>query len=58
MVLQSAQQMKKSTHGSRSRSSEYRGVTFYRRIEQYESRIWLTINDLVITFLLSFISPF
>ncbi|RYQ79119.1 hypothetical protein Ahy_Scaffold7g108328 isoform A [Arachis hypogaea] len=32
MVLQKAQQVKKSRHGPRSRSSEYHGVTFYRRI--------------------------
>ncbi|KAJ8760282.1 hypothetical protein K2173_011694 [Erythroxylum novogranatense] len=34
------QQMKKSRRGPRSKSSEYRGVTFYRRTGRWESHIW------------------
>ncbi|XP_031485921.1 APETALA2-like protein 3 isoform X1 [Nymphaea colorata] len=37
-VLQ--QQVKKSRRGPRSRSSQYRGVTFYRRTGRWESHIW------------------
>ncbi|KAH6556860.1 hypothetical protein KP509_1Z150100 [Ceratopteris richardii] len=32
--------VKKSRRGPRSRSSEYRGVTFYRRTGRWESHIW------------------
>lgn len=32
---------KKSRRGPRSRSSQYRGVTFYRRTGRWESHIWL-----------------
>ncbi|PON44406.1 AP2/ERF transcription factor [Parasponia andersonii] len=39
-VLQQKQQMKKSRRGPRSRSSQYRGVTFYRRTGRWESHIW------------------
>lgn len=35
---------KKSRRGPRSRSSQYRGVTFYRRTGRWESHIWLAIN--------------
>ncbi|CAA6654815.1 unnamed protein product [Spirodela intermedia] len=35
-----AQQVKKSRRGPRSRSSQYRGVTFYRRTGRWESHIW------------------
>lgn len=35
------QQAKKSRRGPRSRSSQYRGVTFYRRTGRWESHIWL-----------------
>ncbi|KAL5556959.1 hypothetical protein UlMin_039195 [Ulmus minor] len=35
-----AQPMKKSRRGPRSRSSQYRGVTFYRRTGRWESHIW------------------
>ncbi|XP_077216632.1 ethylene-responsive transcription factor RAP2-7-like isoform X2 [Tasmannia lanceolata] len=38
-VLQQ-QQVKKSRRGPRSRSSQYRGVTFYRRTGRWESHIW------------------
>nr|XP_043613071.1 ethylene-responsive transcription factor RAP2-7-like isoform X2 [Erigeron canadensis] len=33
-------QQKKSRRGPRSRSSQYRGVTFYRRTGRWESHIW------------------
>ncbi|KAL9143636.1 hypothetical protein ABFS82_14G247500 [Erythranthe guttata] len=33
-------QAKKSRRGPRSRSSQYRGVTFYRRTGRWESHIW------------------
>ncbi|XP_031109928.1 AP2-like ethylene-responsive transcription factor TOE3 isoform X3 [Ipomoea triloba] len=36
----SQQPMKKSRRGPRSRSSQYRGVTFYRRTGRWESHIW------------------
>eukprot|EP01018_Ginkgo_biloba_P035452 Gb_33988 [translate_table: standard] len=36
----SGQPVKKSRRGPRSRSSEYRGVTFYRRTGRWESHIW------------------
>ena len=34
------QRSKKSRRGPRSRSSQYRGVTFYRRTGRWESHIW------------------
>ncbi|KAE8721879.1 Ethylene-responsive transcription factor RAP2-7 [Hibiscus syriacus] len=34
------QQVKKSRRGPRSRSSQYRGVTLYRRTGRWESHIW------------------
>ncbi|ESQ44961.1 hypothetical protein EUTSA_v10010513mg [Eutrema salsugineum] len=34
------QMVKKSRRGPRSRSSQYRGVTFYRRTGRWESHIW------------------
>ncbi|KAL2933790.1 Floral homeotic protein APETALA 2 [Bienertia sinuspersici] len=37
---QKSQQVKKSRRGPRSRSSQYRGVTFYRRTGRWESHIW------------------
>jgi AP2-like factor, euAP2 lineage len=36
-------QVKKSRRGPRSRSSQYRGVTFYRRTGRWESHIWLVL---------------
>ncbi|XP_042415789.1 APETALA2-like protein 2 isoform X3 [Zingiber officinale] len=40
-LLQRQQQLaKKSRRGPRSRSSQYRGVTFYRRTGRWESHIW------------------
>ncbi|MQM16342.1 hypothetical protein Taro_049298 [Colocasia esculenta] len=41
-LLQQQQQqpVKKSRRGPRSRSSQYRGVTFYRRTGRWESHIW------------------
>ncbi|KAL6521626.1 AP-2 complex subunit beta [Orobanche gracilis] len=35
------QPLKKSRRGPRSRSSQYRGVTFYRRTGRWESHIWI-----------------
>lgn len=35
-----AQPLRKSRRGPRSRSSQYRGVTFYRRTGRWESHIW------------------
>lgn len=40
---QQPQPPKKSRRGPRSRSSQYRGVTFYRRTGRWESHIWLVI---------------
>lgn len=37
------QQVRKSRRGPRSRSSQYRGVTFYRRTGRWESHIWSVI---------------
>ncbi|KAJ8484668.1 hypothetical protein OPV22_017153 [Ensete ventricosum] len=37
---QQQKQVKKSRRGPRSRSSQYRGVTFYRRTGRWESHIW------------------
>lgn len=36
--------VKKSRRGPRSRSSQYRGVTFYRRTGRWESHIWLVFG--------------
>lgn len=41
---QQQQQVKKSRRGPRSRSSQYRGVTFYRRTGRWESHIWLVME--------------
>eukprot|EP00249_Psilotum_nudum_P004698 c18201_g1_i1 orf=199-1089(+) len=38
--LEFAHPVKKSRRGPRSRSSQYRGVTFYRRTGRWESHIW------------------
>ena len=38
------QQVKKSRRGPRSKSSQYRGVTFYRRTGRWESHIWLVFT--------------
>ncbi|RRT34986.1 hypothetical protein B296_00047414 [Ensete ventricosum] len=38
------QPVKKSRRGPRSRSSQYRGVTFYRRTGRWESHIWLAFS--------------
>lgn len=42
VVPQPSQAVKKSRRGPRSRSSQYRGVTFYRRTGRWESHIWYT----------------
>jgi AP2-like factor (euAP2 lineage) len=39
-IVQPQQHAKKSRRGPRSRSSQYRGVTFYRRTGRWESHIW------------------
>lgn len=39
-IVQQNQVAKKSRRGPRSRSSQYRGVTFYRRTGRWESHIW------------------
>lgn len=41
---------KKSRRGPRSRSSQYRGVTFYRRTGRWESHIWF-VSQLIRNFL-------
>lgn len=46
----SAQPLKKSRRGPRSRSSQYRGVTFYRRTGRWESHIWYTYIHIYIYF--------
>lgn len=40
-LLEEPQVAKKSRRGPRSRSSQFRGVTFYRRTGRWESHIWL-----------------
>ncbi|KAI3801431.1 hypothetical protein L1987_29536 [Smallanthus sonchifolius] len=40
LTVQQNQIGKKSRRGPRSRSSQYRGVTFYRRTGRWESHIW------------------
>ncbi|MCO5561180.1 hypothetical protein L7F22_014801, partial [Adiantum nelumboides] len=39
-IVTGVQPVKKSRRGPRSRSSQYRGVTFYRRTGRWESHIW------------------
>lgn len=39
-LIPQPQPMKKSRRGPRSKSSQYRGVTFYRRTGRWESHIW------------------
>ncbi|XP_073288923.1 floral homeotic protein APETALA 2 isoform X2 [Primulina huaijiensis] len=39
-AAEAAQPLRKSRRGPRSRSSQYRGVTFYRRTGRWESHIW------------------
>lgn len=41
-------QVKKSRRGPRSRSSQYRGVTFYRRTGRWESHIWFVIHTYMV----------
>ncbi|XP_042475165.1 ethylene-responsive transcription factor RAP2-7-like isoform X2 [Macadamia integrifolia] len=40
VITTQQQRVKKSRRGPRSRSSQYRGVTFYRRTGRWESHIW------------------
>lgn len=42
LLHQPQQLLKKSRRGPRSRSSQYRGVTFYRRTGRWESHIWFS----------------
>lgn len=46
--VQQQPQVKKSRRGPRSRSSQYRGVTFYRRTGRWESHIWFVQFSLFI----------
>ncbi|XP_060174464.1 ethylene-responsive transcription factor RAP2-7-like isoform X2 [Lycium barbarum] len=39
-LVQQPERVKKSRRGPRPRSSQYRGVTFYRRTGRWESHIW------------------
>lgn len=52
---QQKQPAKKSRRGPRSRSSQYRGVTFYRRTGRWESHIWFVIS-IVIPYLASLVN--
>ena len=49
-VLPPPQQAKKSRRGPRSRSSQYRGVTFYRRTGRWESHIWYELRCIALSF--------
>lgn len=46
LMPQLRQQVKKRRRGPRSRSSQYRGITFYRRTGRWESHIWFVNTDL------------
>lgn len=46
-----SQPLKKSRRGPRSRSSQYRGVTFYRRTGRWESHIWSAIYSFLFLFI-------
>lgn len=48
LPAQQQPQVKKSRRGPRSRSSQYRGVTFYRRTGRWESHIWYPQSNLKI----------
>jgi len=50
IVQQKQQQARKSRRGPRSRSSQYRGVTFYRRTGRWESHIWWVCMNLLMRF--------
>lgn len=45
VVVQPAPAARKSRRGPRSRSSQYRGVTFYRRTGRWESHIWYFLRS-------------
>lgn len=47
VVQQKQQQARKSRRGPRSRSSQYRGVTFYRRTGRWESHIWSVYTKVI-----------
>lgn len=50
VVAPRPQQVKKSRRGPRSRSSQYRGVTFYRRTGRWESHIWFAFRNRLFCF--------
>lgn len=52
IAQQHRQQVKKSRRGPRSRSSQYRGVTFYRRTGRWESHIWYPFATYSFTYLI------
>lgn len=54
-VMEVQQSVKKSRRGPRSRSSQYRGVTFYRRTGRWESHIWFAS---IFTFTFPFLKVF
>ncbi|CAL9750722.1 unnamed protein product [Musa acuminata subsp. burmannicoides] len=47
MATEAPPPLKKSRRGPRSRSSQYRGVTFYRRTGRWESHIWSALSPLL-----------
>ena len=47
VVQKSAHPAKKGRRGPKSRSSQYRGVTYYRRTGRWESHIWFVISKIV-----------
>lgn len=49
-LQQQQQPVKKSRRGPRSRSSQYRGVTFYRRTGRWESHIWFVFTFYIYIF--------
>ena len=54
---QSVNPVKKGRRGPKSRSSQYRGVTCYRRTGRWESHIWLVINQQLLCFSYPFSNP-
>lgn len=56
--VEASQPMKKSRRGPRSRSSQYRGVTFYRRTGRWESHIWLLFDLFTYTYTHTYIYNF
>lgn len=58
VVAPRPQQVKKSRRGPRSRSSQYRGVTFYRRTGRWESHIWLAFSYRLFSFFVVYFIQF